>query len=62
VGPSYQEVAKKYAGRKDAADKLKLNIKARGSDKWGPVTMPAHPNLSDADVATLARWILSAAK
>jgi cytochrome c551/c552 len=26
------------------------------------VPMPAHPNLSDADVATLARWVLSAAK
>jgi cytochrome c len=62
VGPSYQEVAKKYAGQKDAADQLKASIKAGGSGKWGPVPMPAQPNLSDADAATLAVWILGGAK
>jgi cytochrome c len=62
VGPSYQDVAKKYAGQKDAADKLKVSIKAGGSGKWGPVPMPAQPNLSDADAATLASWIMGGAK
>ena len=62
VGPSYQDVAKKYAGQKDAVDKLKASIKAGGSGKWGPVPMPAHPNLSDADAATLAAWIMAGAK
>lgn len=62
IGPAYQEVAKKYEGQKDAADKLKANIKAGGSGKWGPVPMPAQPNLSDADAAALAAWILGGAK
>jgi cytochrome c len=62
VGPSYQDVAKKYAGQKDAVDKLKASIKAGGSGKWGPVPMPAQPNLSDADAATLAAWIMAGAK
>jgi cytochrome c len=47
VGPSYQDVAKKYAGK--SADELAKSIKAGGSGKWGPVPMPAQAALSDAD-------------
>ncbi len=60
VGPAYQEVAKKYAGKN--ADELAKSIKAGGSGKWGPVPMPAQAALSDADAKTLAAWILSGAK
>jgi len=62
VGPAYQDVAKKYAGQKDAADAVAASIKAGGAGKWGPVPMPAQPALSDADVKTLAAWILGGAK
>lgn len=62
VGPSYQDVAKKYAGQKDAEADLAKNIKAGGSGKWGPVPMPAQPNLSEADAKTLAAWVLAGAK
>ncbi len=62
VGPAYQEVAKKYAGQKDAEANLAKSIKAGGSGKWGPVPMPAQANLSDADAKTLAAWILGGAK
>jgi len=62
VGPSYQDVSKKYAGQKEAAATLAKSIKAGGSGKWGPVPMPAQPALSDADATTLATWILSGAK
>ena len=61
VGPSYQDVAKKYAGKMDAAA-LAKSIKAGGSGKWGPVPMPAQAALSDADAKTLAAWILAGAK
>ncbi len=60
VGPAYQDVAKKYAGK--SADELAKSIKAGGSGKWGPVPMPAQAALSDADAKTLAAWILSGAK
>lgn len=60
VGPAYQDVAKKYAG-KDAAE-LAKSIKAGGSGKWGPVPMPAQAALSDADALTLAKWIQAGAK
>ena len=60
VGPSYQDVAKKYAGK--SADELAKSIKAGGSGKWGAVPMPAQAALSDADAKTLATWILGGAK
>jgi len=62
VGPAYQEVAKKYAGQKDAAANLAKSIKAGGAGKWGPVPMPAQAALSEADALTLATWILAGAK
>jgi cytochrome c len=62
VGPAYQDVAKKYAGQKDAAAALAKSIKAGGSGKWGPIPMPAQAALSDADANTLAAWILAGAK
>jgi cytochrome c len=62
VGPAYLDVAKKYAGQKDAADILAKSIKAGGSGKWGPVPMPSQPSVSDADATTLATWILAGAK
>lgn len=62
VGPAYQDVAKKYAGQKDAQAKVEESIRKGGSGKWGPVPMPAQAQLSDADVKTLAAWVLSGAK
>lgn len=62
VGPSYSDVAKKYAGQKDAAANLAKSIKAGGAGKWGPVPMPAQTALSEADALKLATWILSGAK
>jgi len=62
VGPSYQDVAKKYAGDKDAVAKLTESIKKGGSGKWGPVPMPAQAALSDADAKTLATWVAGGAK
>lgn len=62
VGPAYQEVAKKYAGHKDADAMLAMSIKAGGSGKWGPVPMPPQAALSDADSKTLAVWVLGGAK
>lgn len=62
VGPAYQDVAKKYAGQKDAVAALAKSIKAGGAGKWGPVPMPSQAGLSNADATTLATWILTGAK
>jgi cytochrome c len=62
VGPSYNDVIKKYTGQADAVAKLAASIRAGGSGKWGPVPMPAQPNLSEADAKALAEWIMGGAK
>lgn len=59
VGPSYKDVAGKYAGQKDAADKLAAKIVKGDSGVWGPVPMPANTQVSEADAKKLAAWILN---
>jgi cytochrome c len=59
VGPSYKDVAKKYAGQKDAADKLVTKIRGGGSGVWGVIPMPANPQVNEADAKKLALWVLS---
>jgi cytochrome c len=59
VGPAYKDVAAKYAGQKDAADKLALKIQKGGSGVWGPVPMPANPQVSEAEAKKLAAWVLT---
>jgi cytochrome c len=55
-------VAKKYAADKNAVDMLAASIRAGGTGKWGPVPMPAQPNLSEVDAKALAAWVLGGAK
>ena len=59
VGPAYKDVAKKYAGQNDAADKLAVKIRLGGSGAWGIVPMPANPQVNEADAKKLAVWILT---
>lgn len=63
VGPSYQDVAKKYAGQKDAEAKLIAKVKAGGKGVWGEVPMPPNsPAVKDDDIKTLVKWVLAGAK
>jgi cytochrome c len=59
VGPSYQDVAKKFAGQADAVQTLVDAIKKGHVGTWGQVPMPPHPNISDADLREIVNWILS---
>ena len=59
VGPSYKDVAKKYAGQKDAADKLAAKIIKGGSGVWGAIPMPANAQVNEADAKKLAAWVLA---
>jgi cytochrome c len=59
VGPAYKEVAAKYAGQKDAVDKLAQKVIKGGAGVWGAVPMPANTQVSDAEAKTLVTWILS---
>lgn len=58
VGPSYKDVAAKYAGQKDAAAKLAEKIMNGGSGVWGAVPMPANPQVTAAEATQLANWVM----
>jgi cytochrome c len=59
VGPAYKDVAARYAGQKDAVDRLADKIVKGGVGVWGAVPMPANPKVSPAEAKQLASWILS---
>ncbi|MNZ94155.1 Cytochrome c-552 precursor [compost metagenome] len=58
VGPSFKDVAGKYASQKDATDKLAAKILKGGGGVWGPLPMPANPSVNDAESKALAAWVL----
>lgn len=59
VGPAFKDVAAKYAGQKDAADKLAAKIIKGGSGVWGPIPMPANAQVNEAEAKKLATWVLA---
>ena len=59
VGPSYKDVAAKYAGQKDAVAKLAEKIQKGGVGVWGQVPMPANPQVNADEAKQLATWVLS---
>jgi cytochrome c len=60
VGPSYQDVAKKYK----ASDEAMLVDKVRkgGKGNWGQIPMPPNAAVKDEDLKTLVKWVLAGAK
>lgn len=59
VGPSYKDVAQKYAGQKDAVSKLALKIRQGGAGVWGVIPMPANAQVNEAEARKLAAWVLA---
>lgn len=62
VGPSYKDIAAKYAGQADAVDKLANKVIKGGAGAWGPVPMPANAQINDADAKKLVAWIMAGSK
>jgi cytochrome c len=59
VGPSYKDIAAKYAKDQAAAGKLAKKIREGGVGAWGQIPMPANPQVSEAEAQTLAKWVLA---
>ncbi len=57
VGPSFAEIAKKYAGK---ADYLADKIRKGSTGAWGEIPMPPQ-TAPDADVNALAAWLAAGA-
>jgi cytochrome c len=56
VGPGFREIAKKYAGRADAAAYLAGKIKAGSTGVWGNTPMPPQA-LGESDAKSIAQWL-----
>jgi cytochrome c len=60
VGPAFKDVARKYAGQKDAQDKLTQKVLNGGGGVWGAVPMPANKGqVSEAEARELVKWVLT---
>ena len=59
IGPAYKEVAKKYAGQKDAESKLVQKVLKGGSGVWGAIPMPPNPQVTEAEAKILVKWIMT---
>lgn len=59
IGPSYQDVAKKYEKVTGSGTELINKIIKGGSGVWGETAMPAHPDLKEGEAAQIVAWIHS---
>ena len=59
VGPSYKDVAAKYAGQKDAEATLVTHVIKGSKGVWGAVPMPANTQVNEADAKKLVAWIMT---
>lgn len=59
IGPSYQDVAKKYEKNDENIKMLAGKIIKGGQGVWGEIPMSPHPNLSEEDASAMVEYILS---
>lgn len=59
VGPSFTDVAARYAGKPGIVDHLAGKIIEGGSGVWGDRAMTPHPALTKADATQIVKYILS---
>ena len=68
VGPGFRAIAGRYRadGSRSRVDDAELRLLAKlktgGAGAWGPLPMPAQPQVSDVDGHAVIRWILDGAK
>jgi cytochrome c len=58
-GPSFQQVAAKYAEQRNATEVLAKKIRRGGTGVWGEDVMPPQPQVSAAEANALAKYVLS---
>ena len=58
VGPSYKDIAAKYAGQKDAVDTLSAKVIKGSTGVWGPIPMPANAQVTAEESKKLVTWVL----
>ena len=61
IGPSYREVAKKYARERNSLKTLTDKVLKGGSGVWGEQAMPGHPQHKPEEVEEMVKYILGLA-
>jgi cytochrome c len=59
VGPSFKDIAAKYANTADNVALLATKVINGGSGVWGNIPMAAHPTLPRQDAEKIVGYILS---
>lgn len=59
IGPSFRDIAKKYAGQPGAETRMMDKTRRGSVGVWGSAPMQPMPDISDADLKALAKWILA---
>jgi cytochrome c len=59
LGPSFKEVAKKYAGQEGAVTKITESIRKGSTGTWGNIPMPAHDHINAETAKSIATWVMA---
>jgi len=58
VGPAFKDIAGKYKGQ-NIQTKLEEKVKKGGAGSFGPIPMSPNPQVPDADIKLLVKWVLA---
>lgn len=58
IGPSFNEINKKYKSTAANMALLEKRIKEGSTGVWGKTPMPTHPELSDTQIKNMVQWIM----
>ena len=59
IGPSFKDIAAKYAADANAQAKLVRKVREGGVGVWGQIPMPANPQVTADEAGVLVKWILT---
>jgi cytochrome c len=58
IGPSFNEINKRYKPTAANMALLEKRIKNGSTGVWGKTPMPTHPELSDAQIKNMVQWMM----
>lgn len=58
IGPSFKDIAAKYKSNPKAQEYLTGKIQKGSAGVWGPIPMPANPQVNAADLDKIVKWIV----
>jgi S-disulfanyl-L-cysteine oxidoreductase SoxD len=62
VGPGFEDVSRKYAGKAEAVDYLVGKILKGSQGVWGAIPMPPQAQLKEEDARVIANWLANSAR